>query len=515
MVTHSGIGIGRRLLWPLMTVGLIVGLLVAGSTLANAGEQDRAGVALFDPATGTWHLRYPDGSEHHFLYGNPGDVPLMGDWDCDGFDTVGMYRPSNGFVYVRNANGFGVADEDFFYGLAGDVALVGDWNSDGCDTLAIYRQGTVFVRNELGTGVADYSFFFGDPGDRPFSGDFDADGDSSVGLYRETTGFAYLRNSNSSGFADSEFFYGEPSDRIFIGDWDGDGSQTVGIYRPSEAAYYLSNANQTGTADMPRATSDTPATFQWPAYLAHPISPTRRLRCRRRPAPPAPRVQPVQRVQRVRPVRRPPAQRQRCRLPGRCASCRSATRLPRETPSPTPTASTCPTPTAPASISSDHGSGRSGWISARFLGSIKTTRPTGDGGRTRWLPEVDWAADDSYVPDVGLIHLGTNDLLQQQDVSSTINDIRTTINHLRDANPNVDVFVAQIIKCSCYGLRDQLNEAISGLAADMNTPQSRVVSVWMDNVEYSDLHDGIHPNNAGSEKMFWNWEAAMQSAGLL
>ena len=427
----------------------------------------------------------------------------MGDWDCDGFDTVGMYRPSNGFVYVRNANGFGVADEDFFYGLAGDVALVGDWNSDGCDTLAIYRQGTVFVRNELGTGVADYSFFFGDPGDRPFSGDFDADGDSSVGLYRETTGFAYLRNSNSSGFADSEFFYGEPSDRIFIGDWDGDGSQTVGIYRPSEAAYYLSNANQTGTADAQ-------GYFGYSGHL--PVGGVFGPPDFSNPSPP---------------------------LPTTTSTTSSTT-----TTSTTTTSTTTTQPPAgplrimPIGDSITEGNpvantyrfylsnayGASVDLVGSQFGAFGGSPP--DSGfdqdhQAYWgwradqvASQVDWAAD-SYVPDVGLIHLGTNDLLQQQDVSSTISDIRTTINHLRDANPNVDVFVAQIIKCSCYGLRDQLNEAISGLAADMNTPQSRVVSVWMDNVEYSDLHDGIHPNNAGSEKMFWNWEAAMQSAGLL
>ncbi|MGH8937452.1 MAG: M15 family metallopeptidase, partial [Acidimicrobiia bacterium] len=54
-----------------------------------------------------------DGGEDAFYYGNPGDVPLMGDWDCDGVDTPAMYRPSNGFVYLRNSNTQGVADQDF------------------------------------------------------------------------------------------------------------------------------------------------------------------------------------------------------------------------------------------------------------------------------------------------------------------------------------------------------------------------------------------------------------------
>lgn len=494
-------------MWLVVLTALFVGVVAGVQGTAHAGDEDRAGVALFDPATGAWHLRYPDGSEHHFLYGNPGDVPLMGDWNCDGFDTVGMYRPSNGFVYIRNANGFGVADEDFFYGLAGDVALVGDWNNDGCDTLAIYRRGTVYVRNSLGTGAADYSYFFGDTGDRPFSGDFDADGTSSVGLYRESTGFAYLRNTNSSGFADLEFFYGEPSDRIFIGDWDGSGSETVGIFRPTEAAYYLSNNNWTGVADIVDY-------FGFAGFV--PVGGRFGPPDLSNPSPTTTTTTPT--------------------------STTSTTTTSTTTTSSTTTTTTQP-PAGPLRIMPIGDSITEGnpvantyrfYLSNAYGTSVDLVGSKSgafggsppDGGfdqdhQAYWgwradevAPQVDWAAD-VYVPDVGLIHLGTNDLLQQQDVASTIADIRSTINHLRDANPNVDVFVAQILKCSCYGLRDHLNDAIFGLASEMNTSQSRVVSVWMDNIEYGDLHDGIHPSNTGSEKMFWNWESAMQAAGLL
>jgi hypothetical protein len=201
---------------------------------------------LFDPEIGMWHL--PDAEP--FFFGNPGDTPLLGDWDGDGTDTVGMFRPSNGFVYLRNTNDFGVADIELFYGIAGDVPLVGDWDGDGFDTLAVYRDSRVFVSNELVTGPAELEFFFGVPGDRPFAGDFDGDGYSTIGLYRESTGFAYFRNSLSTGAADLSFFYGEPADRIVAGDWDGDGTETVGVFRPADATFYLSNENRQGMADI-------------------------------------------------------------------------------------------------------------------------------------------------------------------------------------------------------------------------------------------------------------------------
>ena len=230
--------LGVALTWPL------------GGAVHSASDQEaHDSIAMFDPERGKWYLLYYDGSVEEFYYGAPGDVPLMGDWDCDGVDTVGMYRPSNGFAYLRNSNHFGIADEEFFYGIAGDIPLAGDWDGDGCDTLAIYRASRVYVRNRLGTGPADFTYYFGIPGDRPFAGDFDGSKVTTVGLHRESTGFVYFRNSLTTGVADDEFFYGIPSDRILAGDWDKDGDQTVGIFRPAESRFYLQDENRTAFAD--------------------------------------------------------------------------------------------------------------------------------------------------------------------------------------------------------------------------------------------------------------------------
>jgi murein DD-endopeptidase MepM/ murein hydrolase activator NlpD len=186
-----------------------------------------------------------------FYYGVPGDVPLMGDWDCDGVSTPAMYRPTNGFMYLRNSNTQGVADRDYFYGNPSDLPIAGDFDGDGCDTLAIYRrtEGQVYVKNSLGTGVADYSFYFGNPGDKPFTGDFDGDGVDTVGLHRESTGFVYFRNSNSQGVADFEFFYGNPGDKLVAGDWDRNGTDTLAVYRPSTGQFYVKLHNSQGVAD--------------------------------------------------------------------------------------------------------------------------------------------------------------------------------------------------------------------------------------------------------------------------
>src|SRR5690606_36093981 len=43
-------------------------------------------------------------SVRSFYFGNPGDIAFSGDWDCDGTDTLGLYRQSDGYVYLRNSN---------------------------------------------------------------------------------------------------------------------------------------------------------------------------------------------------------------------------------------------------------------------------------------------------------------------------------------------------------------------------------------------------------------------------
>jgi hypothetical protein len=199
-----------------------------------------------------WHLLDGDGEAASFYYGIPGDLPVLGDWDCDGTQTPGMFRPSSAFAYLTNSRTTTFADEEFFFGLAGDIPLAGDWNGDGCDTLGAYRptSGQVFLRNSLDTGVADIEYFFGVPGDMPFVGDFDGDGIDEVGLYRPGSGLTYLRLSHTTGVADVEFFYGNPGDRMIAGDWDGDGIETVAVFRPSDEALYLRNENSQGVADL-------------------------------------------------------------------------------------------------------------------------------------------------------------------------------------------------------------------------------------------------------------------------
>lgn len=239
----------------LLGATLTVIALVVTSAPAAASGRDTVGMA--DPVSGQWHLSDEGGDVATFFFGNPGDLPFTGDWNCSGVDTPGLYRQSDGFVYLRNANTQGIADVTFFFGNPGDVPVAGDFNNDGCDTVSLYRpsEGRFYVINELGEnggglGAAETSYLFGNLGDKPFAGDFDGDGVDTFGLHRESTGFVYFRNSHSQGIADSQFIYGDPGDILFAGDWDGDGDDTVALFRPGDKRTYLRFTNTQGIADQ-------------------------------------------------------------------------------------------------------------------------------------------------------------------------------------------------------------------------------------------------------------------------
>lgn len=217
---------------------------------------DTPQVALVNPETGLWCLRGKYGQLQSFHYGEPGDYPMMGDWNGDGVDTPGVYRESNGQVYLRNANTAGDADLQFPFGNPGDIPIAGDFNGNGQDTVSLYRPSnqTVYIFNQLGQkgrgpGAAEVSYVVGLPGDKPFVGDFNGNGQDTVGLHRESTGSVYYRNSHTRDSADNRFLFGNPGDRFVAGDWNGDGKDTPGVYRPSERSFYLRYTNSQGNAD--------------------------------------------------------------------------------------------------------------------------------------------------------------------------------------------------------------------------------------------------------------------------
>jgi hypothetical protein len=248
-------------------------LAVAESTantvgpLSAANGSDTTGV--FRPSNGALYLKNTNATgfaDVQINYGLPGDCPVTGDWDGNGTDTIGIYR--NGVFYLRNSNTIGFADIVFAFGAPGDQPIAGDWNGDGVDTIGVYRSTTItfYLRNSNTPGAPEMSFALGNPGDVGLAGDWDGNGTDTTGVFRPSNGALYLKNSNTTGFADIVINYGLPGDKPVTGDWNNDGIDTIGIYR--NGAFYLRNSNTIGFADMVFAlgvNGDLPIAGNWDA----------------------------------------------------------------------------------------------------------------------------------------------------------------------------------------------------------------------------------------------------------
>lgn len=181
-------------------------------------------------------------------FGNSTDIPIAGDFNGDGYDEIGVFR--NGYWYIdmngdRSWSGTGVGQDVIYnFGIAGDKPIVGDWDGDGFDSIGIVRNASWYLDlNEDGAwsgAVTDGLYSFGAVSDTPIVGDWNGDRIDDIGVVR--SGYWYLDlNGNRiwGGVAggDTVFSFGNPSDTPVIGDWNYDRIDDIGIVR--NGSFYL------------------------------------------------------------------------------------------------------------------------------------------------------------------------------------------------------------------------------------------------------------------------------------
>jgi hypothetical protein len=162
-------------------------------------------------------------------------------------DTIGVFY--NGGWFLRLNNSSGAADLITYFGAASDLPVVGDWNNDGFDTIGLYRssEGRYLLSDSNTAPSISYDFTFGNPGDTPIAGHWDAlTTGSGVGVYRNSNGILYLKRAKTTGFDDYYMVFGNPGDFGVAGDWNNDGFDNIGVYRPSATQWFLSNVNGNG-----------------------------------------------------------------------------------------------------------------------------------------------------------------------------------------------------------------------------------------------------------------------------
>ncbi len=242
----------------LIPAGSDEGAAVQSFVRSVLGGPDSVGTV--NVATARWDLLRSDDTTAAFTFGDTDDIPFIGDWDCDGIDTPGVWRDATREIFLRNDNTDGPAEISYEYFDDGARPIVGDFDGDGCDTVSFYypEDGSVWIFNTKESAIeqadddtpSDTSYVFGDAGDIAFVGDFDGDGIDTLGLYRPSSGTMYLKNSHTEGPADIEFLFGDPGDLPVAGDWGPeDGIDTVALYRPDTGVFFFRFTNSAGPPD--------------------------------------------------------------------------------------------------------------------------------------------------------------------------------------------------------------------------------------------------------------------------
>jgi serine-aspartate repeat-containing protein C/D/E len=204
--------------------------------------------------------------------GDQGDLPVVGDWDNDGKDDIGIFgpewdgddealesepglpdpenrlvsRPKNlpprdeklgrDRLMQRSVAGeprSDVIDHVFRFGTNEDQPVSGDFNGDGVSTLGIFSNGKwrIDVNGDGRFSESDDSFFdFGKPGDIAVVGDFNGDGLDEIAVVR---GRDLIIDSNGNGqwdATDRVFEIEGEAGQVVVGDFDGDGVDEAAFF---------------------------------------------------------------------------------------------------------------------------------------------------------------------------------------------------------------------------------------------------------------------------------------------
>jgi hypothetical protein len=227
-------------------------------------QLSKAGEKVMHPASlhanplrsGKWIV-----GDEELSFGLDGGIPLVGDFNGDGQDELGVYLDGQWLLDANSNRRVDDGDMKLELGTHANQPAVGDWDGDGDDDIGVYAsqaaqpiagdfaghgrdviglfQSGTWQLDANGDGQltsADPTLSFGAAGDTPVVGDFDGDGRDEIGVFRNGQ---WIIDSNHTGqidAADKVFELGGAGDVPIVGDFDGDGIDEPGLYRGSPAA---------------------------------------------------------------------------------------------------------------------------------------------------------------------------------------------------------------------------------------------------------------------------------------
>ncbi len=230
-------------------------------------------IGVFRPSTGQWYLDVNGNGQLDDCaiggcptsFGQPGNLPVAGDWMGSGAMQLGVFDPTT-LLWQLDRNGNDLWDGctvDLCLGplwQAGDQPVVGRWTTTVSKAqLGIYRPSTrTWQLDWNGNGkwegcTVDKCWAFGKLSGLPVVGDWTGSGTTKLGIFNPATG-QWKLDRNGNGTLNKCTIdscvgpFGLSGDLPVAGDWDGKGQAKIGVFSPSTGLWEL-DLNGNGVFD--------------------------------------------------------------------------------------------------------------------------------------------------------------------------------------------------------------------------------------------------------------------------
>jgi len=117
----------------------------------------------------------------------------------------------------------------------------------------------------------------------------------------------------------------------------------------------------------------------------------------------------------------------------------------------------------------------------------------------------------TYQPDVVLLHIGTNDMIQGYHLATAPQRLGALLDQILTDQPATTIIVAQIVPSLNPVTEARIkafNAALPGIVAARG---SRVHLVNMSVLSPADMYDNVHPNDLGYARMAVRWYSALET----
>lgn len=221
-------------------------LYLAWTIISPAKDWDKDGsddFGLWRPSNANFYVRSThDGGVWNLGLGNGTDIPVVGDYDNDRNGDIAVFRPSTGTWYVNFSTTHTVGSVQ--WGVNTDVPVPGDYDRDGATNFAVWRplEGNWYIRRTDGSG---FVVQWGLPGDIPVPADYDRDGQTDFAVFRPSNGTWFIVNSSNG--TTRQQGWGVAGDVPVPADYDGDGTIDLAVWRPSTGTWFVINSSNGST----------------------------------------------------------------------------------------------------------------------------------------------------------------------------------------------------------------------------------------------------------------------------